>query len=133
MLTEVLTHNHALVGKGASLAEVKDAEKALGTCFSEEYKDYLLKYGTAACNGHEFTGISSSERVNVVDVTIFARENNPNVSSNMYVIEQTNIDGIVMWQDEEGVVYSTHNSDRPKVVAISIGAFLKEDNIDESN
>ena len=99
------------LSSGVSRENIKLAEKELLLNFSEEYEDYLTTFGVAAVNCHEFTGICSSKRLNVVGVTKEERINNPVVPANLYVIEQAHIDGNVIWQSETGEIYqSTPNS-----------------------
>lgn len=124
MLIDRLAKEGAIVGKGVPFEAVLEAEQLLGVTFSDEYRDYLFKYGVAAFNGHELTGISSSNRINVVDVTINVKDSNQKIPSDLYVIEQTNIDGIIIWQDRDGLVYASNDTDAPRVIAKSIEEFL---------
>lgn len=124
MLIDRLAKEGAIVGKGVPFEAVLEAEQLLGVTFSDEYRDYLCKYGVAAFNGHELTGISSSNRINVVDVTINVKDSNQKIPSDLYVIEQTNIDGIIIWQDRDGLVYASNDTDAPRVIAKSIEEFL---------
>ena len=93
--------------KGSSLNEIKEAERKLNVEFSDEYKEYLLEYGIATSNGYEFTGICQSERLNVVCVTEKERKNVREIPEGGYVVEQTHMDGIVIWQTKDGVVYQS--------------------------
>ena len=97
-------HN-LLVGNGTSDDVIDEAENQLGVTFSDEYKEYLKKYSIAAYGGHELTGISKTSRLNVVDVTRVERERNKDIPDNLYVIEQTNVEDIVIWQSNEGTIY----------------------------
>lgn len=99
-----------LAGKGVSDKMVKEAEKALNLTFSDEYRDYLREFAIAAYSGHELTGITKSPRVNVVDVTKEERKMNPDISGDLYVIEQTDVEEIVIWQSADGrIFYSSPN------------------------
>ena len=89
------------------MTEINKAEKDLNLKFSEEYKSYLLNYGFATYEGHELTGICKAKRLNVVEVTKAERNNNPNVPNDCYVIETANIDGIVIWQNEDGLIFQS--------------------------
>lgn len=93
--------------KGVSAEEIAGAEDALSLKFSKEYCDYLSEFGVVSANGHEYTGVCTSSRLSVVDVTLYEREHNPGVTSDWYVIEQANIDGIVIWQNEKGEIFQT--------------------------
>ncbi len=95
---------------GATDVEIEEAQWALGTCFAKDYQSYTKKYGAISFDGHEFTGICSSDRLNVVSVTRYERDRNMSIPKEFYVLEQTNIDGIVVWQDSSGRVYESHPS-----------------------
>lgn len=78
--------------------------------FSKEYKEYLKTFGITAYDGHELTGITKSPRVNVVDVTNAERKKNQDIPADFYVIEETDVDEIVIWQAEDGkIFYSAPN------------------------
>lgn len=111
--------------KAASNKQVEDAESELGVTFAEEYREYLLTYGAASIFGHEFTGISSNSRISVVDVTLEELENNV-VDNGLYVIEQTNIDGIVIWQDSKGYVYESHPGSEAQKICNSLAEYISE-------
>ncbi len=91
----------------ASKAQIKTAEKQLGLTFAKDYYDVLSEYGAISVNGHEITGISKSERLDVVRITISERQKNISVAKNMYVIEKANIDDIIIWQSSDGSIYKT--------------------------
>ena len=91
----------------ASPDSIKQAEEELSLKFAAEYREYLLNFGVASADGHEFTGICPFPRLDVVANTISERENNPKVPQNLYVIEKTNIDSIVIWQSDAGTVYQS--------------------------
>lgn len=96
--------------RGASLNEIKEAERKLNIEFSDEYKEYLSEYGIATANGYEFTGICQSERLNVVCVTEKEHKNVREIPEGAYVVEQTHIDGIVIWQTRDGAVYKSQGN-----------------------
>lgn len=95
---------------GVSIEVINKAEQHLGLSFSEEYKEYLLRCGIATANGHEFTGLCSSDRLNVVCVTLAEMNRNGEVIEGAYVIEQTHIDGIVIWQIKRGDIYKSQEN-----------------------
>ena len=101
-----------------------EAETQLGVMFSDEYKTYISAFGTASMQGHEFTGICKSPRLNVVDVTQSERKDHPDISNDLYVIEQLNIDGIIIWQTQSGEVFQTARGGKPQVIAASLSAYL---------
>lgn len=86
--------------------EIQEAESKLGIKFAKEYREYLAVFGTASYYGHELTGICDKNvALNVVDVTLEERNFFSNIPRDWYVIEQTHMDGIVIWQDREGFIY----------------------------
>jgi hypothetical protein len=91
----------------ATVEQISNAEKSLNVKFAEEYKEYLAMFGAASASTHEFTGICQSSRLSVVDVTISERQRNSSVPLDLYVVEQTNFDRIVVWQSSTGEVYQT--------------------------
>ena len=113
-----------LLGRGVSNEMIEMAEKNLKVVFSKEYKEYLAKYGVAAVDGHELTGLCKIERVNVVNVTEEQRKYNSNIDRSWYVIEETHIDDIVIWQDSDGRVYQTSLNGKAEMIANSIEHFL---------
>ena len=109
---------------GVSEKDIACAEKALSLVFSSEYREYLKKYGVATVQGHEFTGIGSTKRLDVVENTLFERQHN-SVPSDYYVIEQANIDGIVIWQSSTGEVYQTMPNSEPVKLCDSLCQYLE--------
>lgn len=108
--------NNLLSGEGVSETLITNAEKALNLSFSKEYKDYLKTYGIVAYDGHELTGLTKSPRVNVVDVTNVQRKNNPKIPIDLYVIEETDVEEIVIWQSADGeIFYSGPNHNLTKL------------------
>lgn len=111
--------------KPANEATVSKAENDLKLKFADEYKEYLLKFGAILADGVELTGIAKSEHRDVVKVTKQAWELNSSVSKNLYVIEDTRVDGIIIWQNSEGKIYkSSPNSDAKKIYD-SLSDYLK--------
>lgn len=102
--------------------DIACAEESLGLIFNQEYKECLKAFGVMSFADKELTGICDSKRLNVVNVTNFERENNNTVSNNWYVIEQTGIDGIVIWQSSTGEIYRT----MPNVESVKICDSLSE-------
>lgn len=125
-IVEVIkTTDGAVVGKGASEQEISDAESELELKFSNEYADYLRVFGSAMLNGHFLTGLSKAKQMNVVLVTNRERKFNEAVPNNLYVIENTGLDGIIIWQDEKGTIYSSSDSGIKKVCG-SLAEYLKK-------
>lgn len=109
---------------GASIEEIVKAEKALGLKFSDEYREYLQQYGSVSCGGHELTGISEDANLDVVKVTIANRKKNHSIGEALYVIEETHIDGIVIWQDESGLIYQAEYKEAPEIIFNSLKEYV---------
>ena len=101
--------------QGASEEEVRQAEQALGLSFAEDYRAYVLEYGAASFAGHELTGVCLSHRLNVVNATLLERKCS-DVPGDWYVLEQTNIDGIVIWQTSDGSVFQTASGNNKREI-----------------
>ena len=112
-----------LYGKGATEEEINYAENKLKLEFSKEYKEYLSAFSVVAFDGREFTGLGKIKRVNVVDVTNSLRAINT-VPQDWYVIEETNIDGIAIWQNKQGEIYQTIPFNQAKKIANSFQEYL---------
>ena len=110
--------------KPATKVQITDAELQLKVSFADEYKEYLAAFGAIMADGMELTGIAKSEYRNVVSLTKKERELNPKVPNTMYVIENTCIDGIIIWQDTEGAVFQTTPTSAPKKVASSLREYI---------
>lgn len=110
--------------KGASNAQIAEAEEQLTVSFSKEYKHYLTTIGFAIYEGHELTGICKAKRLNVVDVTLSERNLTHDVPNDWYVIEQLNIDGIVIWQSTTGEIYQTSPNTEPEKICESLADYI---------
>ncbi len=113
--------------KPASIYEISNAENILELEFSKEYKEYLSKFGCASIYGKEFTGICDNSRLNVVDITLEERNFDQTVSRKWYVVEQLHIDGLCIWQDNEGSVFLKAPHTEAKKVADSLTEYLEQD------
>lgn len=102
-------------GESVSGFAVDDAENRLGLKFAEEYREYIKEFGFVCYDGHELTGVCKAKRLNVVNVTEKEREYVKNVPTDAYVIEQTHIDGIVIWQTTDGDVYQSQGNSFKKI------------------
>lgn len=111
-------------GKGESEIDIENAEKILSLIFAKDFHTYLLEIGLACFDGHELTGICAYPRLNVVDVTLNERAKNPDIPKEWYVIELANIDGIVIWQNQQGEVYQTQPNYECIKIAHSIAEYL---------
>ena len=94
-----------LAGNGVSPEQIWQAEKKLGLTFAPEYREYLSTYGIAAFDGHELTGITKSDRLNVVAVTKKAKERYSDIPADYYVVEQVGVEELIVWQSGSGEIY----------------------------
>ena len=125
-LTELLLAKEGFEqGIPAQQKIITEAEKKLGLVFSREYKDYLYEFGSVSYRGHILTGISPFPGIDVVKVTNDARRYNTEINNSLYVIEEVNIDGIVIWQDDSGAVFQTMPGSKPVKIADSLYDYLQ--------
>lgn len=110
--------------KPATEVQITDAELQLRVRFADEYKEYLKAFGAIMADGIELTGIAKSEYRNVVSLTKKERELNSKVPNTMYVIENTCMDGIIIWQDTAGIVYQTSSGIEPVKIASSMYEYI---------
>ncbi len=113
--------------EGADTKSVEDAETALSLKFAEEYIQYLKECGVASADGHEFTGLIKSKRLNVVDVTETARKKNADIPLDLYVVEELQIDGIVIWQSEDGKIFQTVCNGKPEMINSSLADYVTQE------
>lgn len=109
---------------GRSKEEIELAETMLEVAFARDYRNYLEEIGLACFDGHELTGLTKTDRLNVVTVTMEQRERFGKIASTWYVIEEANIYGIVIWQDTEGFVYEAASNAKVKKVADSLSEYF---------
>jgi len=114
-----------IVGKGATEEEIHQAEEMLGVKIAQDFKKCLISFGVFAFDGHEMTGITDNKRLSVVDVTKRQRVQNPEIPSDWYVIEEANMDGIVIWQNDRGTVFGTASGGPTMQIAGSLIDFFK--------
>lgn len=110
---------------GASKAAIADAEIQLRLSFAEEYKEYLAEFGSIAARGIELTGIIDAEYCHVVSATKQEWELNPKVPHTMYVVENTFVDGRMIWQDTGGAIYQSSPNSGPRKIADSLAEYLR--------
>ena len=115
----------ARVGKIAE-ERILAAETELQLRFAEEYREYLSEFGAVSADGMELTGIISVEYRSVVFNTLQEWELNPAVPHSMYVIENTYVDGMIMWQDADGAVYCTVPFSEPEKIADSLAEYIRK-------
>lgn len=124
-LTQKMAETESLRARTpATSKQIEQAEIELGLTFAEDYREYLAAFGAASANGHEFTGICKSERLNVIAVTKEARAYAER-PQNWYVVEEGNIDGILVWQSSSGEVYLCQGTHNPVRIAESLSEYFK--------
>ena len=124
-ILSALRDNNFFMGmQGASFEEVESAQTTLQLSFADDYSIYVREYGIASFEGHELTGICNSKRLNVVDVTKNARESILSFPKDLYVVEETNIDDIIICQDCTGAVYQTAPNAEPVKIADNLCDYI---------
>ena len=111
--------------KPASPIQIQDAEIKLRVSFADDYKEYLKTFGAIMADGIELTGISKAAHRNVVDQTKTERELNKMVPHSMYVIENTGVDGIIIWQDTNGTIFQSSPNIEPKQIAATLAEYIE--------
>lgn len=110
--------------QGVSEKKIEEAEEKLKVKFSNDFKEYVSEFGAVSYVGHELTGICNEPALDVVQVTINEREFFEDISADWYVIEQTHIDGIVIWQTSEGGVYKVAPNTKPIKICNSLIEYI---------
>lgn len=110
--------------KSATSMQITDAELQLRVSFSNEYKEYLSAFGAIMADGIELSGIAKSEHRSVVSLTKKEWKLNSKVPHTMYVVENTCIDGIIIWQDTTGRVFQTQPGVAPTQIADSLAEYI---------
>ena len=111
---------------GRTDAEIAEAEKELGIKFAKDYHEYLKKIGLACFAGHELTGLTNTDRLNVVSVTKELRKQSEEICALWYVVEDVGLDGIIIWQNSDGVLYATAPNTNAKMVADSLSEYYSK-------
>lgn len=117
--------NFFICEHGATPAEIEEAQKALNLAFADDYRTYLRECGTASYEGHELTGIGRDINLDVVKATVNNLKKNPKVNLPLYVVEETHIDGIVIWQAPDGQVYQTNMESEPFKIAENLSEYIQ--------
>lgn len=110
----------------AGLSEIDAAEKQLGLTFASDYKLFLSSVGASIYFGHEIKGISDNVNLNVISATEKARNQYDLLPHSWYVIEDTYLDGILILQDKNGIVYQLAPGELPAKVANNLENYLTE-------
>lgn len=109
---------------GTSEKDIINAEQELSVSFSEEYKIFLTEFGSVLADDVEIVGIAKAKNRNVVEVTKRERELNEAIPHNLYVVENTGIEGIIIWQDENGVIFQSSPNKSPEKISNSLAEYI---------
>lgn len=90
---------------GCSEGDIQRAEKLLRLKFPNEYREYMLEFGSITFKGVELTGLNITGHLNVIDATLQERKFNPDFPKNIFIIENLGIDSIFIVGDEKGSIY----------------------------
>ncbi len=116
--------NYFVCEHSVSSAEIENAQRSLGLTFADDYRAYIQECGTASYEGHELTGISEDQNLDVVKVTAYNLKKNPNIHIPLYVVEETHIDGIVIWQAPDKTIYRTGMGTEPVKIAANLAEYV---------
>ena len=108
----------------ATKEDVERVEQELDLVLADEYKEYLYQYGAVLTDEVELTGIAKSKSRDVVSVTKREWELNPSVAHNLYVVENLGIDGMIIWQDQEGKIYESVPNKEVVCIAQSLAEYM---------
>lgn len=126
-IIEVIKNKKRLLCKnGTDVNEIRKAEKSLGLIFADDYFEYLKTFTSIAYSGHEITGLVNSKRTNVVEATLEGWSENVNIPHDMYLIEETGIDGISIWQKTDGKVYYVQFDKTPVYYCESFEEYVRK-------
>lgn len=107
----------------ATKEAIEQAESALHLQFAEDYKEYLLEFGSVTFDGHELTGISPNKWQDVVEATKKGRLAT-DVPDDFYAIERLGIDGMIVWQKNDGTLFLTSPTNGSTLIANSLIDYL---------
>lgn len=110
---------------GCTEKEIQVAEKTLDLIFPEEYKNYLLEYGTIRFNGVELCGLNVTGYLNVVEATEQEKSVNNAFPEKMFVIEDLGIDAKLIVGDEKGNIYLLQR-DKKRLISNSFLEYIEK-------
>lgn len=108
---------------GIPFESIVNAELELGICIAPEYKVILQQYGSLCVKGEEFLGIDSNN-YDIVKATNEARKNDANFPHDVYVIENTAIDGILIVQNNICELFTYQPNGKLQHLANSLEEYL---------
>ena len=124
LVEEIKSKPNFYAEKGATVLQIEQAELSLGLGFALDFKECLCEFGAISVDGHELTGFSADKNLDVVEVTQNNRKKH-NVGNNLYVIEETHIDGIVIWQSSSGEIYQTTPGKQTILICNSLKEYIE--------
>ena len=101
------------------------SQSSLGVKFAEEYLTLLRNFGNMFYNRNEVLGLTTDHIDDCYSYTVEAREEDPTIPQNLYVISSAGIDGILFLQDSEGNVYQHAPFGECKHLFNGLEAFIK--------
>ena len=110
---------------GASELEIEYAQVSLGLKFNDEYIDLLKRYGCILLNGETIFGIAKNKAYDVVFNTLDEKRCFPEIPSDMYIVSSLGIEGILILQNEDGLIFEFKQSHAPKLIFNSLLDYLK--------
>lgn len=123
-INDLLNDRSDLLSLGSvNSGRIAEAEQRLNLQFSPEYKSYVTEFGAVSFDGHELTGISDAPALDVVAITKEMRSF-ANVPDAWYVVENAQIDGIVFWQNNDGIIYRTMPCTKPQKVCNTLADYI---------
>ena len=109
---------------GCSDAQIIDAETKLGIKFPLEFTAYVKEFGAFGFGSIEWAGLNVSKHLNTVDLTLEERKLNSHFPSDMFVLENLGIDGLLICADSDGAVWEICG-DKKNYVCASLGDYLE--------
>lgn len=124
IITTIESFKRKMFTGSVSSELIVNAENELGISIAPEYKEVLKKYGSLCVKGEEFLGIDC-DNYDVVKATNEARKNDKNFPLDMYVIENTAIDGIFIVQNSTSELFSYQPNGKLQHVASCLDEYLQ--------
>lgn len=124
IITTIESFKRKLFTGSVSSELIVNAENELGISIAPEYKEVLKKYGSLCVKGEEFLGINC-DNYDLVKATNEARKNDKNFPLDMYVIENTAIDGILIVQNFTSELFSYQPNGKLQNVATCLDEYLQ--------
>lgn len=124
IITTIESFKRKLFTGSVSSELIVNAENELGISIAPEYKEVLKKYDSLCVKGEEFLGIDC-DNYDLVKATNEARKNDKNFPLDMYVIENTAIDGILIVQNFTSELFSYQPNGKLQNVATCLDEYLQ--------